>query len=124
MERTFENSVPIIADKAMLGIILRNLISNSIKFTNTGGKIVVSADQKPEELTISVKDNGIGMTEDSIKNLFKIDINHTTLGTAKEKGTGLGLLLCKEFIEKHAGKIWVESEPGNGSVFYFSIPKN
>lgn len=124
LERDFGNNVPIIADKTMIGIILRNLISNAVKFTNTGGKVVVSAQQKPDELLISVKDNGIGMTFDSLNNLFRIDINHTTLGTEKEKGTGLGLLLCKEFVDKHEGKIWVESEVGKGSTFYFSLPKD
>lgn len=122
--KDFANNIPVIADKNMVSIILRNIISNAIKFTYTGGKIVVSIIQKPDEVIVSVKDNGVGMSPENLNNLFKIDSNHTTLGTSKEKGTGLGLLLCKEFVEKHEGKIWVESNLGNGSTFCFSLPKN
>jgi len=110
------------ADKAMINTILRNLISNAIKFTNVGGEIIISAKQMLNDLVISVSDNGVGMDEETTLKLFRIDQNHSTLGTAKEKGTGLGLLLCKEFIEKHGGRIWVESEPRKGSKFHFSIP--
>jgi len=109
-------------DKAMISTILRNLISNAIKFTRPDGQIVISAETKKAELKISVHDNGVGIKTESIEKLFRIDENHTTLGTQDEKGTGLGLILCKEFIEKHGGKIWVESEVGRGSTFYFSIP--
>lgn len=112
----------IYADKAMIAAILRNLISNAIKFTCEGGEVVISAKQKTDELQITVSDNGVGMSRDVIEKLFRIDQNHTTLGTSKEKGTGLGLILCKEFIEKHGGKIWVDSEEGKGSRFYFTIP--
>lgn len=110
------------ADKAMIATILRNLISNAIKFTDVGGEVVISAKQKPDELLITVSDNGVGISLDTIEKLFRIDQNHTTLGTSKEKGTGLGLILCKEFIEKHGGKIWVDSEVGKGSRFCFTIP--
>lgn len=112
----------IYADKAMIAAILRNLISNAIKFTCEGGEVVISAKQKTDELLITVSDNGVGMSRDAIEKLFRIDQNLTTLGTSKEKGTGLGLILCKEFIEKHGGKIWVDSEEGKGSRFYFTIP--
>ena len=110
------------ADKAMINTILRNLISNAIKFTNVGGEIIISAKQMLNDLVVSVSDNGIGMDEETTSKLFRIDQHHSTLGTEKEKGTGLGLLLCKEFIEKHGGRIWVESEPRKGSKFHFSIP--
>ena len=110
------------ADKAMINTILRNLISNAIKFTKVGGEIIISAEQTLNDLVVSVSDNGIGMDEETTSKLFRIDQNQSTLGTEKEKGTGLGLLLCKEFIEKHSGRIWVESEPGKGSKFHFSIP--
>ena len=112
------------ADKAMINTILRNLISNAIKFTNVGGEISISAKQMLNVLVVSVSDNGVGMDEESISMLFRIDQNHTTLGTNEEKGRGLGLLLCKEFVEKHGGKIWVESFPGKGSKFHFSIPNS
>jgi PAS domain S-box-containing protein len=114
---------PIFADKAMISTILRNLISNAIKFTKAGGEIIISSENKPNELVVTVSDNGVGIDEGSISKLFRIDQNHSTLGTEKEKGTGLGLLLCKEFVEKHGGRIWVESSQGKGSKFSFTIPK-
>lgn len=110
------------ADNAMVNTILRNLISNAIKFTNPGGSIVISAERKAEELLISVADNGVGINQVSIDKLFRIEETYSTLGTQKEKGSGLGLLLCKEFVEKHGGRIWVESEVGKGSTFLFTIP--
>ncbi len=110
------------ADNAMVNTILRNLISNAIKFTNPGGSIVISAERKAEELLISVADNGVGINQVSIDKLFRIEETYSTLGTQKEKGSGLGLLLCKEFVEKHGGRIWVESEVGKGSTFWFTIP--
>jgi signal transduction histidine kinase len=114
----------VFADKAMISTILRNLISNAIKFTYPGGKIVISSDKKPDELMISISDNGIGIKKEVIDKLFRIDETYIAPGTQEEKGTGLGLILCKEFIEKHGGKIWVESEVDKGSTFYFTIPKN
>ena len=110
------------ADKDMISTVLRNLISNAIKFTNKEGQLVISANKKQSELLIAVSDNGIGINKETIENLFRIDKNHTTKGTQNEIGTGLGLILCKEFVEKHNGKIWVESEPGKGSIFIFTIP--
>ena len=108
----------------MVSTILRNLISNAIKFTNVGGKIAISTKQASIGLEISVLDNGVGMDEESISKLFRIDENHSTLGTQKEKGTGLGLLLCKEFVDKHGGQIWVESKPEIGTKISFTIPDN
>ena len=116
-------NLPFFADKAMISTILRNLISNAIKFTETGGQIVISTKQMSNELVISVLDNGVGINSESIGKLFRIDESYSTVGTQNEKGTGLGLLLCKEFIDKHGGRIWVESERGKGSRFFFSIPK-
>ena len=114
----------VFADKAMINTILRNLISNAIKFTHPGGQIIVSAEKKLDELKISISDNGIGIKKEAIGKLFRIDENNIRMGTQNEIGTGLGLILCKEFIEKHRGKIWVESEIGKGSKFSFTIPKN
>jgi len=114
----------VFADKEMLKTVLRNLISNAIKFTMPGGKIIVNIECKPEVLTVSIKDNGVGMPQSVFDKLFKIDGVCSTSGTNKEKGTGLGLILCKEFIEKHHGTVWVESEEGKGSKFSFSIPRN
>lgn len=113
----------VMADKEMISTILRNLISNAAKFTHPGGEIVVSANPKQKEWVITIADNGVGIKEETIDKLFRIDQSYSTLGTQNEKGTGLGLLLCKEFVEKHNGRIWIESEEGKGSKFHFSVPK-
>lgn len=112
----------VFADKNMLETIFRNLISNAIKFTETNGEVVLSMTKENNGLVFSVRDNGIGIAPDKIAALFAVDHLHTTAGTNDETGTGLGLMLCKDFIEKHGGVIWVESEPGKGSDFRFSIP--
>lgn len=111
-------------DESMISTVLRNLISNALKFTQSGGKIIVSAIVSNAELIVSVKDSGIGIDKENIRKLFRIEENYTTPGIHNEKGTGLGLILCREFIEKHGGKVWVESEKGLGSKFIFSIPIN
>ncbi|MFC2131034.1 tetratricopeptide repeat protein [Bacteroidota bacterium] len=113
----------IIADKNMLYSILRNLISNAIKFTPKGGDITIDFNDNPDNYEISVKDTGVGIKTDDIDKIFRIDIQTTTLGTAKEKGTGLGLIITKEFIEKHGGELSVESNLDEGSKFIFTIPK-
>ena len=112
----------IFADADMLKTVLRNLVSNAIKFTNKNGTINISAAEDSKNVTISVADNGIGIDPESLTRLFDISQNHTTRDLSGEKGTGLGLVLCKEFIEKHGGKIWVESEQGKGSKFIFTMP--
>jgi len=112
----------VFADKNMISTILRNLVSNAIKFTNSEGEIIISVVKGQYELTVSVADNGVGIPKTSIDKLFRIDENYSTSGTQDEKGTGLGLILCKELIEKHDGKIWGESEQGKGSTFYFTLP--
>jgi PAS domain S-box-containing protein len=112
----------VFADKNMINTVLRNLISNGIKFTHKGGKVVVGATITGNEVIISVKDTGIGISEENINKLFRIDTRFQLPGTDKEQGTGLGLKLCKEFIEKLNGKIWVESIENKGSDFKFSIP--
>jgi signal transduction histidine kinase len=114
--------INVFADSDMLKTIIRNLVSNAIKFTNNGGHISITAEKNSENVIISISDNGIGITQDNLKKLFDISEVLTTKGTAGESGTGLGLLLCKEFVGKHNGKIWVESEIGKGSDFKFSLP--
>jgi two-component system, sensor histidine kinase and response regulator len=113
----------VFADKEMISIVLRNLISNAIKFTHLGGTVTISSTHSQNELMIVVSDNGIGIAKDSIEKLFLIESNQSKRGTQNEIGTGLGLLLCKEFILMHNGKIWVESEPNKGSSFYFTVPR-
>jgi signal transduction histidine kinase len=110
------------ADKHMLSAILRNLISNAIKYTYSGGRISVSALNNENEWVFTVKDSGLGMSPEVYKNIFEIGAHQSELGTEKEQGTGLGLILCKEFVERHQGKIWVESDIRVGSTFNFSIP--
>lgn len=112
----------IYADKSMTETILRNLISNAIKFTHNGGSIIVSSEIDDKMMIIKVKDSGVGIDKENIENLFRVDVNYSTKGTAKESGTGLGLIICKELAEKQKGTIWVESKKNEGSTFYFSIP--
>jgi signal transduction histidine kinase len=110
------------ADLQMVKTILRNLISNAIKYTNTGGEISVSASESKQFVEITIKDNGIGISNKAQRELFKMDAFHSTAGTNNEQGSGLGLLLCKEFVEMHGGNIWIESEPGKGCEFKFTLP--
>ncbi|HZL76368.1 MAG TPA: HAMP domain-containing sensor histidine kinase, partial [Bacteroidales bacterium] len=112
----------VFADIDMLKTVLRNLVSNAIKFTNKKGTININAEQTDSNVIISVSDNGIGIAPDDLTKLFDISEVLTSTGTAKETGTGMGLLLCKEFVEKHQGKIWVESKVGKGSDFKFTLP--
>ncbi len=116
------HSLPVFADKPMISTILRNLISNAIKYSNHGGEIIITAKKKNNETLVSVSDNGVGIAADKIDKLFNIDQAESTPGTDNEKGTGLGLILCKEFIDKHDGKIWAASEDGKGSTMFFTIP--
>lgn len=111
------------ADSNTINLVIRNLITNAIKFTNDGGTVRIAAREKDAEWLVSVKDNGVGMNNDALKMLFDKTAPYTTRGTANEKGTGLGLILCKEFVEKNNGRIWVESEEGAGSTFFFTLPK-
>jgi len=110
------------ADVDMLRTILRNLISNAIKFTHENGQIILRAEQQDTDMIITVSDNGIGMSQEVVSRLWQIAELYTSPGTKGEKGTGLGLMLCKEFVEKHNGRIWVESEVGKGSDFKIALP--
>lgn len=115
------------ADNNMITTIIRNLISNSIKFTKKGGKVIISSENDIDDdnyLKVSVKDTGVGMDNEAIGNLFRLDLKQSTPGTSNEKGTGLGLLICKDFVEKNKGKIWVESENGVGSIFKFTLQRH
>lgn len=115
-------------DRNLISTVVRNLISNAIKFSQRGSKIYLEVqsyyDGSLPTLKISVKDEGVGIPQDKLERLFKIEYSVTTPGTEREQGTGLGLILCKELIELHGGKIWAESEEGKGSIFTFTIPIN
>ncbi len=117
-------SLMVRADEDMLKTILRNLLGNAIKFSNPGGQVTISGEEKGSEVHVSVADKGIGISNEDLSRLFDERTNPSKNGTKNEKGTGLGLILCKEFVEKHGGKIRADSEPGKGSVFTFSLPAN
>lgn len=110
------------ADRDMTGSVLRNILSNAIKFTQRKGLIIISAKKVADTIAISINDNGVGIEQKYLESIFNVHTSSTRLGTNAEKGTGLGLVLCQEFIEKHHGKIWVESKVNVGSTFYFTLP--
>lgn len=111
----------ILADREMIYTVLRNLVSNAIKFTNPGGSVKIKTENFEDNVLFTVSDSGIGIKQGDLVKLFIIDNKLSKLGTNGEKGTGLGLLLCKEFVEKNNGEIWVESEIGKGSSFKFTL---
>jgi signal transduction histidine kinase len=116
------DDVSVTADRNLLSAILRNLINNAVKFTPNGGQVRIFCEQNDSETIISVEDTGIGMSETQLDNLFRLDSNVTMPGTSEEKGTGLGLILCKEFVDMHNGRIWASSKPKEGSTFSFTLP--
>lgn len=118
----FENDLQVLADSNMLQTVLRNLLSNAVKFTPTGGVITISAEQFEQEVKISVKDTGVGIRPENLKRLFRIDSPFSTAGTGNEFGSGLGLILCRDFLKKMNSEIQVESEVGKGSSFSFFLP--
>ncbi|MDM8161727.1 ATP-binding protein [Labilibaculum sp. K2S] len=122
IEAVIDEDLRILADPNMINTVVRNLVSNAIKFTPRGGSITVSSHVTHNQVEIWVTDTGVGIDSAGKKKLFRIDEQLMKSGTENETGTGLGLILCKEFIEMHNGKIWVESEPGKGSSFKFSLP--
>jgi len=111
------------ADLNMILTVIRNLVTNAIKFTNEGGAIDISGVSHQSFIEIKVKDNGVGIEPANLEKIFRIDVKHSTVGTAHERGTGLGLMLCKEFIERNMGKLIVHSKVGEGSEFSFLLPK-
>lgn len=108
------------ADKDMINLVLRNLVSNAIKFTPEKGEILIEAEERPAMIEISVRDNGVGISQENIQKLF--NEYYTSKGTANESGTGLGLMLCKEFLTRNGGQMKIQSEEGKGSVFSFTLP--
>jgi signal transduction histidine kinase len=122
LSHSIEPGLNITADIQMVKTILRNLINNAIKYTNTNGEITINASELKQFVEVTVKDNGVGISAENQRKLFQIDAFHSTPGTQDEKGTGLGLLLCKEFVELHGGNIRIESKAGKGSKFAFTLP--
>jgi PAS domain S-box-containing protein len=119
---SIQSDLVLYADSFMIQTVLRNLISNAMKFTPVDGKIILEIKQEEDFVQFSVADTGVGIPKEDIDNLFRIETSFSTQGTNNEPGSGLGLILCKEFIGKHNGRIWVESEEGKGSTFIFVIP--
>jgi len=118
----YSSNLILFADPLMIETVLRNLITNAIKFTPENGQIIISAHQANDHVCINIRDTGVGISEVDIQNLFKIDSKVKRKGTNNEDGSGLGLILCKEFVNKNNGTIWAESTPGKGSSFSFTIP--
>jgi signal transduction histidine kinase len=111
------------ADYSMVNTVVRNLISNALKFTDAGGSITVSAVSENQHVEVTVSDTGCGIDDEGVAKIFRIDTTYTNIGTAGERGTGLGLILCQELIEQNGGHIWVESEVGKGTIFRFTVPQ-
>jgi len=122
LQATIIEEGSVYVDVSMITTVIRNLLSNAIKFTPQNGEIKIDLIADDSFLKVSIKDNGVGISEKDQKRLFMIDSNPTTIGTSMEKGTGLGLILCKDFVERNGGTIWVESEHERGSTFTFTIP--
>jgi signal transduction histidine kinase len=118
-----ETGIQLKADVFMISSVLHNLLSNAIKFTHPEGTITISAEYFNKELVkVCISDTGVGIAEEDLAKLFRTDESFSTQGTNEEKGTGLGLILCKKFIQKNGGDIWVESEVNKGSQFFFTLP--
>ena len=114
--------LPVYADIDMLKTVIRNLLSNAIKFSNENSEVLVKMEEQGDMVVVSVKDNGCGIDEEGQKKLLHTDTHFSTFGTNNEEGSGLGLLLCQDFVVKNGGKLWFTSKQGEGSTFYFSIP--
>ena len=121
IKNNINSPISVFADNEMVKLVLRNLMSNAIKFTTTGNKIILDAKAEKDFITVSLKDNGAGISNENQDKLFKLE-DFSTRGTSNEIGMGLGLLLCKDFVDKNGGKIWFESELEKGSTFYFTLP--
>jgi two-component system, sensor histidine kinase and response regulator len=118
-----DKEIMVNVDLNLTTTVVRNLISNAIKFSYPGRSVDVNSSERNGQVVVSVNDSGVGIKPDNIKKLFRIDLSHSTPGTNNEKGTGIGLILCKEFIDKQGGKIWVESSTDSGTTFYFTLQK-
>jgi PAS domain S-box-containing protein len=123
VENTIKSGLIVLADKNTITTVIRNLVSNAIKYSEEGGKVTILGEERDDSVVISVQDNGVGISPENMDKLFRIDVNYSTKGTYDESGTGLGLILCKEFVEKNGGKMFAESILGEGSTFSFTLKK-
>ncbi|SMP39221.1 PAS domain S-box-containing protein [Desulfonatronum zhilinae] len=124
MNNMVASELVVFADRAMLNTVIRNLLSNALKFTVRGGKVDVVAEEMNQESTVVVQDSGVGMDQETLNNIFALARKTSSPGTEGETGSGLGLILCKEFVERHGGRIWAKSAPGLGSIFFFTLPRS
>ena len=123
MQTDVSEEAVVYADSRMFETVLRNLVSNAVKYTPYGGKISISTQDQNEVIQFGVEDTGVGMDEEQVTNLFNIDKKASRPGTNNELGTGFGLILCREFVKKNGGELSVESSSGKGSTFSFTVPK-
>jgi len=124
LKNNVEKSAKIFADQHMIRSVIQNLISNAIKFTSSGGEVAIESMSDNRVVQITVSDTGVGIPKEKLDKLFQLEFASSTQGTNREKGSGLGLLLCKDFLERHGGKLWVESEVDRGSKFFFTLPNS
>lgn len=122
LETSVQKDIAVFTDKKMIETVLRNLISNAIKFTYPKGSISLASEKNDDFVIVKIRDTGVGISDEELPNLFRLDVSHSTKGTENESGTGLGLILCKELVERQGGKIWIESKINEGSTFNFTIP--
>ena len=122
VETSLPEGITVYADENMIKLVIRNLISNALKFTHAGGRVELLAKIEDGNTVISIKDDGVGIKKEDLIRLYRIDDQLKTKGTADETGSGLGLILCREFIEQNNGRIWVNSTFGKGSMFHFTLP--
>ncbi len=122
LHNALEKSMLVYADVNTADTVMRNLLTNALKFTRPGGEVTISAVLDTGFITIAVADTGIGMSAKTLDSIFRIDIQHHETGTSGERGTGLGLIVCKEFVEKNGGSLWAESVEGQGTTFFFTVP--
>lgn len=119
-----EDTGPAIFDSRMIQTVLRNFLSNAVKFTPSQGVVILNMEKSEEEMIFSITDTGVGIPDDVLMKLFKKNEETTSFGTAGEKGIGIGLKICHQFVKKHKGDIWIDTEVGKGTTFYFNIPLN
>ena len=122
IEINIEDDLLIFADKYTIESVIRNLFGNAVKFTPNEGFITITSKKQKDHISFLIKDSGVGINKENAEKLFRIDENQSTLGTNNEKGTGLGLILCKEFVKKNGGEIFITSAPNQGSTFRFTLP--
>jgi signal transduction histidine kinase len=117
-------NVMMYGDREMINTVVRNLVNNAVKFTGPGKRVDITLSEDKNSVSVTLSDQGVGISEEDLRKLFRIDVKFKSKGTSGEKGTGLGLIICKEFVEKNGGEMFVRSVPGEGSEFGFIIPKS